>query len=217
MSISHDPGVWIAAFLTIGILSFLVKDNPLYKLAEYLFVGVSAGYSLALYFHTNIIDDMVKKLFPGLYGIADQAPDLRVIGGGILGLIILTRLIPNIGWLSRWGIAFIVGFNAGIQVFSQLSAWVFDQIEATIVPLFVTGNLGATLNSWVIIVSTLSGLCYFYFSKAHKGWFGTVGKVGIWFLMIAFGAGYGSTVMTRISIFLGRVQFLLGDWLGVVQ
>src|SRR5262249_37679997 len=39
-------GSWIGIFLTFCILSYLYKDNPFYKLAEHLFVGVSVGYAI---------------------------------------------------------------------------------------------------------------------------------------------------------------------------
>ena len=35
--------------------------------------------------------------------------------------------------------------------------------------------------------------------------------------MIAFGASFGYTVMARVSLLIGRIQFLLHDWLGVIQ
>ncbi len=37
-------GAWIAVFLTLAIFSYLYRDNPFYKIAEHVFVGVSAGY-----------------------------------------------------------------------------------------------------------------------------------------------------------------------------
>jgi hypothetical protein len=40
--------------------------------------------------------------------------------------------------------------------------------------------------------------------------------VGVWFLMIAFGASFGYTVMARVSLLIARVQFLLRDWLHVL-
>ena len=39
-------GTWVAATLTLAILSFLYKDNPLYKVAEHLYVGTSAGFAV---------------------------------------------------------------------------------------------------------------------------------------------------------------------------
>ena len=68
---------------------------------------------------------------------------------------------------------------------------------------------------WVIVViGVLSTLIYFYFSHEHKGALGVTAKVGIWFIMIAFGAHFGYTVMGRVSLLIGRVQFLVEDWVG---
>ncbi len=64
MNPSHDLGVWIAALLTLCVFSFLWRDNPLYKFAEHLFVGVSAGYYLVLNFwtviHANLWEPLVR-------------------------------------------------------------------------------------------------------------------------------------------------------------
>ncbi len=37
-------GIWLGALFTFAIFSFLYKDNPFYKTAEQIFVGLSAGY-----------------------------------------------------------------------------------------------------------------------------------------------------------------------------
>jgi len=60
-------------------------------------------------------------------------------------------------------------------------------------------------------------LIYFFFSAEHKGALGGTAKLGIWFLMVAFGASFGYTVMARISLLIGRMQFLLGDWLRLIH
>jgi hypothetical protein len=61
----------------------------------------------------------------------------------------------------------------------------------------------------ILIVGVLSSLVYFFFSKPHTGMTGRVATVGIWFLMMSFGASYGATVMTRISLFLERANFTI--------
>jgi hypothetical protein len=40
-------------------------------------------------------------------------------------------------------------------------------------------------------------------------------RVGVIFLMIGFGAGYGYTVMSRVSLLIGRFLYLIEDWLGI--
>jgi hypothetical protein len=67
----------------------------------------------------------------------------------------------------------------------------------------------------LFIVGTLCTLAYFFFSMEHKGVLGGAARVGIWFLMIGFGASFGYTVMARVSLLIGRVHFLLFDWLGL--
>jgi hypothetical protein len=70
------------------------------------------------------------------------------------------------------------------------------------------------LLSIIVVIGVLSTLIYFYFSKEHKGALGVTARVGIWFIMISFGAHFGYTVMGRVSLLIGRVQFLIEDWIG---
>jgi hypothetical protein len=78
-------------------------------------------------------------------------------------------------------------------------------------------NAGDLINNWLLVVGLLTTLTFFFFSKEHKGALGGTAKIGIYFLMVSFGASYGYTVMARISLLIGRVMFLLRDWLGVMS
>jgi len=225
-------GIWIGAFLTLCIFSFLYKDNPFYKFAEHLFVGVSAGYWVARTWHNALVPNLfipVKEYFKGLNPVTgkplitlgDKFIILLYIIPGILGLLMLTRLISSIGWLSRFPISFIVGMTAGINIFSYLQSNGIAQIKGTILPLIVYSPQGTILwansvNNIVLIFGVLCGLLYFFFSLEHKGAIGVFSKIGIWFLMVSFGASFGYTIMARISLLIGRMQFLLGDWLHLI-
>jgi hypothetical protein len=68
-----------------------------------------------------------------------------------------------------------------------------------------------------MFMGVFCGLIYFFFSKEHTGFFGGAANVGIWFLMITFGASFGYTVMSRMSLLIGRIDFLLVDWLKLVK
>ena len=72
----------------------------------------------------------------------------------------------------------------------------------------------ATFCNLVLVAGVLSTLVYFFFSKEHKGAIGATARMGIWYLMISFGAAYGFTVMSRISLLIGRLHFLMFDWIG---
>ena len=201
-------GIWIAALLTLGIFSFLYKDNPFYKFCESLFVGVSAGYWFVTTFWQVFMPKLADNLVAGRF---------YYMIGAIFGVLMLLRLFPKIGWLSRWSLALVVGTTAGLYFTRYLVSNGMVQVQNTIIPLYVKGNLSQTIGNLVIVIGTFSGLIYFFFSKEHKGAFGGLAKLGIWFLMLSFGASFGYTVMSRMSLLIGRMDYLLGTWLGLIH
>jgi len=212
-------GVWIGAILTLGIFSFLYKDNPFYKFSEALFVGVSAGYWFVVIFWQYFLPKLVDNL---ALAYTELVTNGRIdyhwiyLIGGFLGVLMLLRLFPKVGWLSRWSLAFVVGTTAGLQFTRYLQSNAIIQVKGTILPLFVGGDLYTTIGNIVIVVGTSCGLIYFFFSKEHKGAFGGAARVGILFLMITFGALFGYTVMSRMSLLIGRLHYLFSDWLGLI-
>jgi hypothetical protein len=207
LHISTDPWVWIGVFFTLAVLSFLYKDNPFYKLAEHAVVGVSIGYSLVFIITLGLKPRLVEPLLAG---------EWWYVFPGIVGILYLTRFIRKYSWISRWPIAFAMGIGAGLALGPVAQMYIVVQTRATMIPLFGGGmTIIDSLTAIVIVFGTLAGLAYFFFSKEHKGTYGKFTTVGIWILMIGFGATFGYTVMGRISLFIGRVQFLMGTWLGI--
>lgn len=197
--------IWVMAFFTLAIFSFLYKDNPVYRIAEHIFAGLSAGYYVGLIWKSVIIQQLWEPMMSGSWWL---------IIPGLLGALMFARFWEKISWISRISLAFVMGNTAGIFLISQLHGLVLPQIKATMLPLGGGGGLTAALLAIIIVLGVTSTLIYFYFSKEHKGVLGVTAKVGIWFIMIAFGAHFGYTVMARISLLIGRVYFLWNDWLG---
>ncbi len=187
----------IAAFLTLSIYTFLYKDNPFYKFAEHLVVGVSAGYFAVILFYNGFLPKLIEPLKQGKF---------YYIIPGILGIMIWTRFSRKWSWISRFSLAFYIGSGSGLAIPLYLQNYVIRQLHSTMVPVgFSTWQLFTNI---LIVVGVLSALFYFYFSKEHTGTFGGVAKFGIWTLMIGFGAGFGLTVMGRVSLLSERVVFL---------
>jgi len=228
--------ITLAAFLTLAIFSFLYKDNPYYKFAEHLFVGVSAAYWMCVGFWSTMIGNMLPNLSESLsnyFGVPYKGLNVFYIVPLILGIMLLMRLSSKAGWISRWALAWIVGTTAGLNLIRYLRTDFISQVSNTFLPLLVewkgigpffsdlslasTGQLVMTLSNWVIFIGVFSGLIYFFFSKEHKGFFGVASKVGIWVLMITFGASFGYTVMGRVSLLVGRLTYLFKDWLGLIS
>ena len=211
MHLSHDVGVWIAALLTLGIFSFLYKDNPAYKLCEHLFVGISAGYYVVLNYYSVVKPNLLDPLFHDFGGDRHYLLLIPLA----LGILLFSRFFPKGGWLSRWSIALILGVYPALRITGFGQGDFVEQVHGTMLPLWVPGHLGTTIGNWFLIVGLLSTLVFFFFSKEHKGIFGRISRAGIWVLMVTFGAGFGYTVMGRIALLVGRFEFLLYDWLNL--
>ncbi len=225
-SLANTIGIWCAAFLTLAIFSFLYKDNPFYKIAESLLVGVSAAYWMVVGFHTTIIPNLLGKLDPEwVKSFAmpdlDEERNLLYIVPLVLGVMLLWRLAPRGGWISRWPLAFFIGVFCGIRLIGHLQGDFVAQIRNTIMPLWVVKD-GAfqpwdSLSNLIIVGSVLVCLVYFFFSFEHKGIVGKTARAGTWVLMITFGASFGFTVMGRIALLAIRLEFLFDDWLWLID
>lgn len=200
---------WVIAFFTLALFSFLYKDNPFYKLAENIFAGLTAGYQVGLIWDTIIM----QKLWDPL----TQNGEWITVIPGVLGFLMFSRFFPKISWLSRVPLAVVFGVTSGVFLTTQLHGLVLPQMQSTMLALWSNQGFVASLLAVVIIVGVLSTLIYFYFSHEHTGALGVTAKVGIWFIMVSFGAHFGYTVMGRVSLLIGRVQFLVEDWLGTFQ
>ena len=193
-------GIIAAAGLTLSIYSFLYKDNPLFKFAEHVFVGVAAGYVFG------------QVWYPTIYGEVIATFKWSLAVPVILGLLMLTRLSAKMVWPSRLAFAFFVGTGAGFTIPRYISSFVLAQVEPSLKPL--TWSIEG-LNLFIVLIGVVSVLVYFFFSVEHTGVVGKASKVGIWFLMVSFGASFGYTIMARLSLLIGRVGFLMKDWLGL--
>ena len=233
-------GPWIAAFLTLAIFSYLYKDNPFYKVAEHLFVGISTGYWTSMFFWTQIQPNLFGRLWPAseynsdllwynLYNVlgvfSSVFPDGGINKGHdmellyllpfALGIMMLLSVSSKLSWMARWGIAYTVGMAAGLRAYGFLNSNVLGQIKGSAfqifnsdLPFFALAS-ESIFNNFIILIGTITGLMYFYFSREHTGNFGKLSKLGIYFLMISFGASFGFAVMGRISLLIGRFVDLI--------
>jgi hypothetical protein len=275
--------IWttIGAILTLSIYSFLYKDNPFYKFAEHLVVGVSAGYYLVIYYFNFIHPNVFSPVF--LLRMGDESIAFgsflwwMALIPGVLGILLYARFFPKIAWVGRYALGVYVGGYAGLGISPVMQARVIEQLRANALSfagvedpfaamtnlslgivifavmlylLLIRRNLGArnwlakivvvvvaaiigyggwivlslisasgvvSLTNILLVVGLLGTLSYFFFSMRHVGVLGGLSRVGIVFLMVGFGASFGYTVMSRISLLIGRVSFLLSDWLHLID
>ena len=211
-------GLWIAGMLSVVIFSFLYKDNPVYKVAEHLFLGVALGYGISLYYWQNVFPQAIGPLF---YPAEGAGRNYWVLIPITLGLFVLLRSVPKLAWLSRYSFAVYIGGGVGIQVPTVLAGTLMPQLVDTMQPIWShdAGLTGiaftwAIISRLLILFGVFSVLLYFFYSMEHRGGVGAISRIGVYFLMLGFGASFGNTVMARVSLLIGRFLFLLYDWWG---
>jgi lipoprotein signal peptidase len=210
MSFEMILGAWVATGLTLLIFTFLYKDNPLFKLAEHLYVGISIGYTIV-----KTYDTMGRLIYEPIVQHGEWS---LLIPLGI-GLLMLARYVPKASWLSRIAFAFVVGVGSGLAIPRVISSYVLKQIEDTVRPLVSMSSDGLTftasfwnpasnLNAVILLIGVITVLFYFFFSVEHTGPVHVAARTGVMFLMISFGAAFGYTVMARMSLLIGRLSDL---------
>jgi hypothetical protein len=205
--VSTDPSIWIAAFFTIAATSYAFRDNLVFKFAENTFIGIAAGHAIIMGVR-NIRDFGWTHIAQG---------EVIYAGAFILGIMLYSRFSKEYYWVYRYPIAFLVGNGVGISIRAAIHSDFIAQIKATATPLIGSDAL-STVNNIIIFVGVITALSHFIFTygQMHEGSLGNIPKVGRWLMLLAFGASFGNTVMTRFGMYQGRIVFLLREWLGVI-
>lgn len=201
--------VWMAAIGTLAIYSILYKENPAYRIAEHMFIGAAAGYSVFIVWSELLKPGWWDRLTAGeWYWI------FALIAGAMFYFIYSKRHV----WISRIIFGTLMGLIAG-GAFKAFVGVNLDRISASFKPLYGHGlSTTEIANNIIFIIVLLAVMAYFFFSFEHKSKATRIPpQLGRWCLMFAFGAMFGFTVMARMSLLIGRIYFLLSDWLHIAQ
>lgn len=204
-------GAWLSIFLTLCILSFLFEDNPIYKFAEHLFMGVGTAVAIIEEYYGTFAPKLVDKL-------ADH--HWLSLVPLVLSALLFAKLFRNGDWLARIPIAFIVAVFAGLKLTGEANASLMTQVAQTMVDLgklyrdfglaSMENDYNGVFSGLVLVFGLAACLLHFYFSAAHNRPMKVVSRVGVLVLMLSFGASFGYTVMGRISLAIARAEELLG-------
>lgn len=202
-------GLFLGGLMTLGILSILYKENPIYRFCEHVFVGAAAAHGL--------VTTYANTIKPGIQVNMMQKGQWWEIIAIAIGLLIYFQPFKKYTWISRIPMALWLGYNAGYALTIRTAMPLFSNITSSFKDMWVVSkgsfNLLTTFNNIVFVVALLLTMIYFFFSVQLKGPLHRVSGAARVFMMIAFGYSFGSTVMSRVSLFLGRLEFLFVDWL----
>lgn len=202
--------VWIGVLCTLAIYSLLYRENPVYRFFEHMYIGLAAGYSLG----PLGVDILYRYWITPIWVQGQWAWAFLVPFGMYLYFIYSERY----GWVSRLVIGALVGTSAGL-FFQEFASRYVVQLNSTLSrPLWMSSanpeaDLFGVITNWVFIIILVSVLVYFTFSYPQKGVVKNIATAGRWFLMIGLGAIFGNTVMARMALLIGRIYYLLSDWL----
>jgi hypothetical protein len=219
-------GTLVAVVLTLFVFSYLLGDNLLYRLTEHIFVGVSIGYAAVVAFHAVLASKLLAPLATALSeGNSDQI--LLLIVPLVLGLLLLTKPIRSLSWLGSISVAWLLGVGAALAIGGALLGTLLPQMDATADLAYYVTRYGPGLGLFsglTVLVGTIGVLFYFYFGRGQEGRLvgfreglvRTWGGLGRWFILIAFGAILATTFTSRLSLLVGRIQFLLDSVFGLL-
>lgn len=217
--------VSLAALLTLMVYSYLLRDNPLYRLAEHLLVATSLAYVLVVVIHHVLVPNLLTPIEEGT-----ATPDLLLIPF-VLGVLLVAKALPRGSQLGNIGLAYLVGMGLALATGGALVGTLIPQSLATMLPLLPRDGLTwmGVASNVVLIVGTLAVLFSFFFFVGRSS---TIIRdeetetpqrppvwrvVGRWFLMITFGAIFGGITLSYMSLLVGRLDFLIdvvNRWLG---
>jgi hypothetical protein len=207
-----EIGTLVAAISTIAIFSFLYRDNPLYRLAEHVLIGLSVGFTLVLLWNSVLTPKMLVPLFR--YG---NLWSLIPFGFSIL---MLMRVRGAWARFSKPVMALIIGAGAGLSIPARLDARILRQLSATIEPFSAMGlgvlSPAEIFNAILGLIAVVTVMVYFFYTRPDNKPVRAISETGIYFLMVFFGATFGYTVTSRLTLLIGRIEFLLSDFLGLI-
>jgi len=197
-------GVFLGVFFTLALYTFLYRENPYSRLAEYIFIGAATGYDIAF----NL--DWLRGQWEGTWS-KTFGDSVAFIIALLLSLLWYFRFSRKYFWLYRIPLAITVGTTIGLALRSVVFAQVLEQVRATAALRVVGVDAWTAFNNLVTVAIVVCTLLYFTFTFSQEAAFWKpINKFARYSMMVGFGSAYGYTVLTRMSIFIGRVQFLLG-------
>lgn len=209
MMLGPTFSTWMGVFATLAVYSFLFKENPVWRLVEHIYIGFAAAHAISMGW-TNVRNlAWTPMKTQGKYYLLVPC---------ILGIMLYARFTKSYRWVSRYPMAFLVGAGNGMILKGVIQAQFVSQVKATMVPITFSQGFWVGLGNLIIVVGTCAVLYYFHFSSRERyAAERNIRMLGRWVMMMAFGATFGNAVMGEMTLLIGRLQFLYGDWLKIVK
>jgi hypothetical protein len=208
MSLGELVPMLVSFLLTLMVFSYILRDNPLFRLAIHLFIGVAAGYAGAVAWNGVIVPLMIGPFFTA-FGGGGLDTLILALPPFILGLLLLGKLSDRLAWLGSPTMAFLVGVGAATAIGGAVLGTLFPQIAASMNVLNPEGIF--------MLLGTVVTLVYFQFSVRAEpdqtprrsqvleivSWGGQV------FIAVTFGVIFAGVYSAALTALIERWAFLI--------
>lgn len=211
-SIDFIGGV-LGFLFTVALLSYLLGDNPIYRLALHTFVGVAAGYIALIVIYQVLTPRLIVPLTSG-----DLENAYLSVVPLVLFVFLIFKLSPRTASLGNISIAYMVGVGTGVAVGGAVTGTLIPQVRLT----WLSGE--SFVNAVLILAGTVTTLIYFQFWMRGETSGGTAERVtpmrfladaGQVFLVVTLGVIYGGMILSGIAIFSERLMAMV-EWVSSI-
>ena len=199
----------VGFILTLMIFSYLIGDNPLFRIAIYLFIGVASGYAAVVVWHYVL----VPRLFEPL---GDPNRLVLTVVPLVLSVSLLAKLAPRISWIGNFAMAVLVGVGAATAVGGALLGTLIPQAEAAM-DAVNSRSLLELMEGGVMLIGTVLTLAYFQFGAKRAGdgavkrnailellaWLGRI------FIAVTLGVLFAGVYMAALTALIERLSSVI--------
>jgi hypothetical protein len=210
---------WIGAILglclTLGVFSYLLGDNPVFRLIIHVFIGVTAAFVIAASWYSIIWPQLIQPILSG-----DDVWSPMVLVGIVLGVLLFSKISFRLSWLGIPVMGLLVGVGAATAIGGAVLGTVLSQVAASIrlfdflqISTWNTQAWVAFLDASLVLVGTLVTLLYFQFfvrkrSGSHSNpssWRNFLGLLGQGFIAVTLGAIFAGVYSAAVTALVGRL------------
>lgn len=204
-------GLIVGLVLTLLVYSYLLGDNPLYRLAIHVLVGVSAAYAAVV-----VTQQVIVPVFARIRQNPADPDNLLWLVPIFFALLLLLKWLPSISWLGNSTIALLIGIGAAVALVGAVMGTLWPQVTAV-----DDGSPIFTGQGIVVAVLTVCTLLLFQFTGGsdldgnwrQPLWRRGVSTLGRVVMTVTFGVLFASVLNTSLILLADRVGFFLTQFL----
>ncbi|MGF1505148.1 MAG: hypothetical protein GYB64_06555 [Chloroflexi bacterium] len=201
----------VGFFFTIALLSYVIGDNPLYRVALHLFIGVSVGYVALIVWYQIVIQRVLLPLLSGNLTVM-----LIAVVPLILFAFLIFKLSATLSPLGNISVAYLVGVGIAVAVGGALTGTLFPQVMASWQPILPGGDVSpaGAASSLIFVLAVVLTLIYFQFwlrertatgDPVRLRAFEILASAGQGVVVVTLGVVYGGLIISGLAVLSERL------------